>query len=618
LKGSPNTRANEPSYVLTSAGVLAIILYGSLYPFQFHSNPEANGSLRVLFQTWHAPIHRGDFLANLLLYFPFGFFSAQALRELPKLLRIALVTCGGLALSVSMELAQFYDAGRVSALPDVYADISGAFSGAAVAAILFRKQPIWRSDTIIRRPFILLLLSCSLGYRLFPYVPTIDLHKYWTAVRPLVLSPTLQPLDLYEHTVTWLVLAMLLEALLGVAKSRKAIVLLTVIVLFAKVLIVDAVLSPAEVVGGGLAVLAWNAFLSRSRIRTPILAASFALVVIVQALEPFEFHVPARSFGWIPFRSFMQGSVEVNIRSFLEKSFTYGALVWLTARAGCKWIFAVGLSGGLVLSLRLIEVFLPGRSAEITDLIMLLILAAAMKLMGEDAVHSPSPNTGVIWWHSSLLRLYESLTRNDAVQPVDLIFVMAGRMERKPYGLELFRAGFEPQLVLSVGRFEVSKMRILDPEQDRELRALRDRTPPDERYFFVRMNSSGTRIQKARLPRCSTYGEALALRQFLKSEKAKKIMVISTDVHLRRVYSTFESVFRNAPVNFIFCPVPSRFGFLAKDGWWSRPDDRRFVVKELLKLAGYRVIMSAPAWLTRRLMRVKQIAGSAIAEAGQA
>jgi hypothetical protein len=389
-------------------------------------------------------------------------------------------------------------------------------------------------------------------------------------------------------------------------------------VLAARISIVDNVLSPAEVIGAGLAVLIWRAFLSRSGIRTPILTGAFALVVVAQALEPFGFHAAARSFGWIPFRGFMHGSVEVNIRSFLEKTFTYGALVWLTTRAGCKWIVAVGLSGGLVLSLHLSQVFLPGRSAEITDFIMLLILAAAMKLMDKDSMRSPSPKTDTSWWHSSLLRLYESLTRNDAVQPVDLIFVMAGRMERKDYGLELFRAGFAPQLLLSVGRFEVSKMRILDPESDRALRALRDGTPPNERHFFVRIDGSGARIQKATLLRCSTYGEALSLRQWLKLEKAKKIMVISTDVHLRRVFSTFANVFRNVPIDFIFCPVPSRFGFLIKDGWWSRPDDRRFVIKETVKLAGYRMILSAPAWLTRRLMRLKPITGSSIAETGNA
>src|SRR6266702_4009592 len=88
------------------------------------------------------------------------------------------------------------------------------------------------------------------------------------------------------------------------------------------------------------------------------------------------------------------------------------------------------------------------------------------------------------WWHSCLNTLYQSLTWNDSVESAELIFVMAGRMQRKQYGLELYRAGIAPRLVLSVGRFEVSKMCRLDLEDFHELVALRERTQPDERHFF--------------------------------------------------------------------------------------------------------------------------------------
>ena len=89
------------------------------------------------------------------------------------------------------------------------------------------------------------------------------------------------------------------------------------------------------------------------------------------------------------------------------------------------------------------------------------------------------------WWHALLLRLYERLTLRDAPTPADLIFVMAGRMERKQYGLELYRAGLAPRLVLSVGRFEVSKMYKVDLEHTlvEELIALRNKTRPEQRHF---------------------------------------------------------------------------------------------------------------------------------------
>src|ERR1017187_3055901 len=88
-------------------------------------------------------------------------------------------------------------------------------------------------------------------------------------------------------------------------------------------------------------------------------------------------------------------------------------------------------------------------------------------------------------------------------------------------------------------------------------------------------------------------------------ENAGKVMIISTEVHLRRVAFTIAKVFHDVLVKFLYCPVPSRLECLRRDDWWSRPDDRRFVFKEMLKLAGYLVILSMPAWAIRRLMRLR-------------
>ena len=82
-------------------------------------------------------------------------------------------------------------------------------------------------------------------------------------------------------------------------------------------------------------------------------------------------------------------------------------------------------------------------------------------------------------------------------------------------------------------------------------------------------------------------------------------MVVSTAIHLQRVALTFARVFRNVPVEFLYCPVPSRLDGLSSDAWWTRPADRRYVLQETLKLAGYRAIFSLPEWAIRLLMPLK-------------
>jgi uncharacterized SAM-binding protein YcdF (DUF218 family) len=205
---------------------------------------------------------------------------------------------------------------------------------------------------------------------------------------------------------------------------------------------------------------------------------------------------------------------------------------------------------------------------------------------------------------------YERLTRTDHPQKADLIFVLAGKMERKLYGLHLYQAGLAPRLLLTVGRFEVSKMAGLPFEFLPELIAQRERTAPERRHFFCDVSADATRIRAVALPRWSTYGEALGLREYLAGDSARDVIVVSTDIHLRRAAVTFEKVFAGAAVKFRYCPVPADLSSLGKAGWWTRRDDRNYVMRETVKLAAYRLILSLPHVFVRYLMRLKRDAFS--------
>ena len=146
------------------------------------------------------------------------------------------------------------------------------------------------------------------------------------------------------------------------------------------------------------------------------------------------------------------------------------------------------------------------------------------------------------------------------MKPSDLIYVMAGRPERKQYGLELYQRGFAPRLLLSVGRFEVSKMGNLQIGGMEKLLAMRDAALPHERHFFLDLSASGMCIEKAALPKWNTFGEISGLRRFLERAGAlRRVMVISTDVHLRRVALTFRKVFGAAPIEFSYCAFPPAY-----------------------------------------------------------
>jgi VanZ family protein len=381
----------EPKCAAITAVAIAVIVYGSLYPFTFYDNPNPAGPFHNLWATRNILSGRGDLLANFLLYIPLGFFGVRTHRH-PRFSSLILAMVIGISLSTAVELIQFYDAGRNSAMSDVYVNAAGTLFG-ATAAMLSRHMRSPGVGWIRRHDFVALLLVCWLGYRLFPYAPVIDLHKYWDAVKPLFLHPTVSGLDAFRHAVTWFAISILLETIIGASRTRLAVMPLLIAILFARIMIAHIVLSWAEIIGGLIGVLLWISALSRRRHRVMIVAGLFILVVVLEGLAPFNFSNEPRRFGWVPFRSFVRGSEESAVASFFEKTFMYGCLVWLMVHAGCSWRFATASGAILVFGLRWMQVYLPGRSAEITDVVLLLIVAATMWLMSEDLpLNSPRRN----------------------------------------------------------------------------------------------------------------------------------------------------------------------------------------------------------------------------------
>jgi VanZ family protein len=365
-----------------TAGILVIIVYGSLYRIRFPLNFDPAGALGELLATWNTLSRPGDVLANIVFYLPFGFFLARSFARFRPWAGIAAGLAAGGLLSVSMEVLQYHIEGRHATMSDVYADTLGALLGATAAALSrgFSRS----SSSVIWNGPALLLLACWVGYRLYPYVPVIDLHKYWDAVKPLLAVPELSGVDLYTHAAYWLTIGVLLEGLPKAAQSRFSLMIFFPGLIFGRILIAGIVLSPDEIGGGVLAVCLWTFWLWRLQNRVAFVAGVLAGSIIVQALEPFRFSATPRPFGWIPFRSLIRGSPVAAVLSFFEKMFAYGSLVWLVNRAGVRWGRATFWSAVLVMALRQTQTYIPGRSAEVTDVLLLLIVASIMWLVSPE------------------------------------------------------------------------------------------------------------------------------------------------------------------------------------------------------------------------------------------
>ncbi|HEX3755805.1 MAG TPA: VanZ family protein [Rhizomicrobium sp.] len=346
--------------------VILFIGYGSLYPFDFHraSLIDAAGTL---IGGWAKRPGRGDFLSNILLYMPLGCFGMLAIRrEASALARIGMVLVLGLCLSICVELTQYFDAGRDTEATDVYSNVIGTALGIGVAQ--FPGRAFWTRLPRPRQadPAAFMLLAAWAGYNLYPFVPVIDLHKYWDALKPLVLYPALSGYGLFTHAAIWIAAAALIDE--AVTEKRRAwFAVFAAVLLGSKIVLDGDTLSAAELAGAAVA-LAWRMALEPwPRLRTLSAVALLTSAVVALRLEPFHFEAAAMPFGWIPFASFMHGSVGVDMQAFLEKFFLYGGLIWLLQKAGLPLFPAIIAVAAMLFATSIAEIYLPGRSAEITD-----------------------------------------------------------------------------------------------------------------------------------------------------------------------------------------------------------------------------------------------------------
>jgi mutator protein MutT len=110
-------------------GVILLILYGSLYPWQFVRAPPGE----VL--AWPDTFDSADVILNILVYVPLGacaYWAFPALRRMRFVLPILL----GLVLSFGIELVQAFEPARSSELSDVLANTGGAAIGMLLAAFI--------------------------------------------------------------------------------------------------------------------------------------------------------------------------------------------------------------------------------------------------------------------------------------------------------------------------------------------------------------------------------------------------------------------------------------------------------------------------------------------------
>jgi len=357
--------------------VIALIVYGSLYPFDFRLSHEYSiGALTIsAFNPFTTT--RGDILGNIALCAPLGFFGMYAMHGVGKrATQLFIVILSGAAFAWLLQWGQLFVPERDPTLVDVFWNVIGVVMGSAIACSpLGRRLPSSIDGSItFEVPFV--LAGLWVASQLMPLVPSLDLQLVKDNLKTLLQTSKFQWGVSFLELVSWLAVFQFLGSSRLSKKWNTLLPALPFVVMGAQLFIVRNELTLEEAIGamGGLVI--WLAV--RTGLRPGWLAALLLIGILAANLSSLDLGVARSSFSWVPFSDFLGGDMVLNVASLMRKTFLYGTLVWLLKDAGMSWAAATGLVASTLTIEELLRVYVAGASAGVTDPFLAVLTATAM------------------------------------------------------------------------------------------------------------------------------------------------------------------------------------------------------------------------------------------------
>ncbi|AMN48451.1 hypothetical protein ACG33_15360 [Steroidobacter denitrificans] len=357
--------------------VVTLILYGSLYPFNFKPGAIEGGLLQALRELNWARAGRDDRISNVLLYLPLGFCLFLWLHShFGRHASILIAVLAGTTLSLSIEIVQVYVPGRVSSLTDLTLNAAGTVLGAAGGLIWSLLSRLMHQSAHVEKsaadPGAVVLILFWLTSRFVPFVPQLNLEKLKTALQPL-FDPKFGAAAVFTYLTCWMVVHQAVAATTSRPKRLDRLLLLITAVLLGSLLLAGQAFVPAELLAL-LLLLPLLVLMHRLKPHPRHAAFVFAIlaVLILNGLAPFDFETPASRFDFWPFMAWLRVDPLLSLRTadwaaLLDKTFLFGALIWTLRIWGTTTRFAAACTVMVISVVEILQLWLPRQDASIAD-----------------------------------------------------------------------------------------------------------------------------------------------------------------------------------------------------------------------------------------------------------
>ena len=376
--------------------VSVLIVYGSVYPFELDLRQPGPQEVDRFLATLRWTGGRGDILGNIALFVPYGFLGAFLIgRGWRRAAWLAWFPAWTLLLAFGIQVLQLYMPSRDAALNDglwnLLGTAIGLLPGLAVARIFIARGGDVNKAVGALISFPVVMAACWVGYRLAPYVPSIDLQSWKDSLKPLLLAPTLSGTSTLRSAAGWMAFAALWRVWRGARFNDLTVVPMVLLVMFGEVLVVSNAVTLSNVAGAAAGLALWWA-VKGSRAGHAVAACMLAAAVAWSGLSPFTFGGAAHAFHLVPFTGFLDGSMYVNVQQLLLKLFLYGSLTWLLVRAGLGYRTALALVVVGTLGIELAQIYLPQKTPEITDPLLAALAGWALRLLERTGAAAEAPS----------------------------------------------------------------------------------------------------------------------------------------------------------------------------------------------------------------------------------
>lgn len=357
-----------------------LIVYGSLYPFEFSQPPSIEGALANLFAARSLFTSRGDVLGNVALFVPLGVIAGLRARLEHRLAAWPIALLIAFALSLACQIGQLFVPARDGTVIDVVWNMIGMTIGLALGGVA--TEVVGRRHLRLNMDFVIAfcVVAAWMLAELTPLVPALDLQLIRNNLL-LMLKPTISWPDLLLHASGPLTAAALLDRVLASrGHVRTALIGLICVILVGRTITISTGVDLSCVIGLLTGYCVAEAVLGLRETRRHAIAVALLFIAITaKGLDPLVFNNVPSEWHWLPFAGWLEGSMMANAKALAGNTYLYAAILSLVLVSSGHVFGSTLVLTFWVLLLEITQLWIVGRTGDITEPLTVLAIGICLR-----------------------------------------------------------------------------------------------------------------------------------------------------------------------------------------------------------------------------------------------